>query len=133
MEASSSDPTPPPPATTPAAPAGDPGKAGMIWRILALVLALVLAFLAAVIISVNLDVSDKGVCGDNTLGDCYDFSKGAKPFVLFFGWAAAAVAIATALWSLVFTVRGRGGRQVLMGTGLAVVLYAISVVIAQVS
>jgi hypothetical protein len=105
----------------------------MVWRILAVLLALVLAFMCAVVISVNLDVSDKGVCGDATLGDCYDFAKGAEPFVLGFGWAAAVVAGLTALWALVFTVRGRGGRQVLMGTGLAIVLYAISVLIAQVS
>jgi hypothetical protein len=103
----------------------------MAWRLLAVLLALVLALLAAVAISVQLDVSDKGVCGDTTIGDCYDFSSGAKPFVLAFGWAGAIVAAVTALGALGFAIRGRGGRFVLIGTGLAILLYAISIGIAQ--
>jgi hypothetical protein len=128
MEASPAAPADPPP---PAAPAD--AKAPVVWRVLAVVLALVLAFLAAIAISVELDVSDKGVCSDVQVGDCYDFSSGAKPFVLAFGWAGGILAAITAIGALAFAARGRGGRWVLIGTGLAILLYAISIFIAQVA
>jgi hypothetical protein len=127
MEASPATPDPPPP-TAPADP-----KAPVVWRVLAVVLFFVLAFLAAVAISLELDISDKGVCSDVKTVDCYEFSSGAKPFVLAFGWAGGILAAITALGALVFAARGRGGRWVLIGTGAAILLYAISILIAQVA
>jgi hypothetical protein len=101
-------------------------------RIGAVILALAAAIVCAVGIAVMLDVSDTGICADAAPGaDCYDFSSSAKPFVLIFGWAGSIVAGLTALAALGFTIRGRGGRAVLLGTGLAIVLLAISIIIAR--
>jgi hypothetical protein len=96
------------------------------------VLALALAIVCAVGIAVMTDVSDVGICADAVPGsDCYDFSDSAKPFVLGFGWAGSIVAGIAALAALAFAIRGRGGRAVLGATGVAVVLLAISIVIAR--
>jgi hypothetical protein len=103
-------------------------------RIGAVGLAIALAIVAAVGIAVMVDVSDVGVCEDaGFASECYDFSSSAKPFVLIFGWAGSVVAALTALGALAFAIRGRGGRPVLAGTGLAIALLAISVIIARVS
>lgn len=127
MEASPAAPSPPPPRES-------TEKAGVGLRIGAAALALALAIICAVGISVMVDVSDVGVCSEAAPGfECYDFSDSAKPFVLIFGWAGSIVAGLVALGALAFTIRGRGGRPVLIGTGLAVVLLAISVIIARAS
>ncbi len=128
MEASPATPSPPPAATTTATDE----KAGAGLRIGAVVLALALAIVCAVGIAVMTDVSDTGICADAAPGaECYDFSDSAKPFVLGFGWAGSIVAGLTALAALAFSIRGRSGRPVLIGTGLAVVLLAISVIVAR--
>lgn len=120
------------PAAPPPAPPPTDEKAGVGLRIAAAALALALAIVSAVGIAVMTDVSDVGVCADAAPGsECYDFSDSAKPFVLIFGWAGSIVAGITALIALAFTIRGRNGRPVLVGTGLAVVLLAISVIIAR--
>ena len=121
------------PAAPPAAsPSGAPAKAGAGQRIASVLLAIALAIVCAVGIAVMVDVSDTGICADASLGsDCYDFSDSAKPFVLGFGWAGSIVAGLTALAALGFAIRGRGGRPVLVGTGLAVVLLVVSIAVAR--
>lgn len=126
MAASPTTPASPPPAAE--------EKSGTGLRIGAVALAIALAIVCAVGIAVMIDVSDVGVCEDVVLAaECYDFSGSAEPFVLIFGWAGSVVAGLTALGALAFAIRGRGGRPVLIGTGIAVVLLAISVIIARVS
>ena len=116
----------------PASGVAKPPKAHPFWRALAVVLALALGIAAAAVIATMIDISDKGVCGA-IKSDCYDFPSGAKPFVLAFGWASGVVGALTAIAALVFTFRGRGGRQVLMGLGLTLALTAVWVLIAQLS
>jgi hypothetical protein len=99
-------------------------------RIGAVILALAAAIVCAVGIAVMLDVSDTGICADAAPGaDCYDFSSSAKPFVLIFGWAGSIVAGLTALAALGFTIRGRGGRQLVQAIGAAVFFLALTMIV----
>ena len=136
------EPTPsptPPPAPAPAAPAADDGKAGAGARIGAVVLALVLAIICAVALIVMADVSDKGVCSEldpTTITgtyECYDFSDSVKPIVLGAGWIGGILAGIAALMALAFTIRGRGGRVLMLTTAAAIAFLVISVAAAQIS
>ena len=134
MEASPAQPPPPPPPTQAPPTAPEDDRAGAGWRLAAVVLSLALAIVAAVGIAVMTDVSDVGVCEEASFGsECYDFSESAKPFVLVFGWAGSVLAALAALGALAFAIRGRGGRPMLIGTGIAVALLAISIIIARVA
>src|SRR5215203_4421509 len=129
MEASGTPGTTPAPA--PARGTNEPDRAGAGWRVGAVLLALVLALISAIAIVTMVDVSDTGICADKAFGDCYDFSSSAKTFVLAFGWAGGIAAALSALAALVFAVRGRGGRAVLVGTAITMALLVISIVIAR--
>jgi len=132
-------PSPTPPPQAPAAPAPDDGKAGAGARIGAVVLALVMAIICAVAIVVMADVGDKGVCSEVDLTtvtgayECYDFSESVKPIVLVAGWIGAVLAGVAALMALVFTIRGRGGRALVLTTAAAGVFLLISILTAQIS
>ena len=139
MESSQTPPpsgSPTPPAPRPAA--GDDGKAGAGLRIGAVLLALVLAFIAAVAITVMVDVADRSVCSEPPKADelvggyeCYDFPGWAKPFVFGAGTLGGIVTALAALLALAFTIRGRGGRLLLIVTAAGLGLLAISVLFAQ--
>ena len=123
----------------PAAPEPDDDKAGAGARIGAVVLVLVLAIICAVAIVVMVDVGDKGVCSEVDLTkvtgayECYDFSESVKPIVLVAGWIGGVLAGVAALMALAFTIRGRGGRVLLLTTAAAVVFLVISILVAQMS
>ncbi len=130
----SGSPTPP----APRAAAGDDGKAGAGLRIGAVLLALVLALVAAVAITVMVDVADRSVCSeppkaDELIGgyECYDFPGWAKPFVFGAGTLGGIVTALAALLALAFTIRGRGGRLLLIVTAAGLGLLVISVLFAQ--
>lgn len=131
----------PPPGGDPAAPppprAGADAATGVGLRIAALVLALVLAVFSAVAVVVMVDVNDTGTCDDIDVAqiagsyECYDFSSSIEPVVLGAGWIGAVLAGAAAILALAFTVRGRGGRLLLIVTGAAAAFLAVSILAAQ--
>ena len=107
-------------------------------RIGAVLLALVLAFIAAVAITVMVDVADRSVCSEPPKADelvggyeCYDFPGWAKPFVFGAGTLGGIVTALAALLALAFTIRGRGGRLLLIVTAAGLGLLVISVLFAQ--
>ncbi len=84
------------------------------------------------------DVNDTGICADVSADqiqvggyECYDFSDSVKPIVLGAGWIGAVLAGIAALMALAFTVRGRGGRPLLLVTAAAAIFLAISIIAAQ--
>lgn len=142
MEASKTPPpggpaTPPPPAVPPASDGPPAERAGAGPRIAALVLALALAVICAVGVAVMTDVADKGVCEEVDLGqvlgpyECYDFSASVEPVVLGAGWIGAVFAGVAAILALAFTIRGRGGRLLLLVTAAAAGFLVLSIVVAQ--
>lgn len=136
-------PATPPPAAGPPSPAGEPagadGKAGAGLRIGAVVGALVLAIICAVAVAVMVDVNDTLLCEEvgsaqQRVGgyECYDFSSSVKPIVVGAGWIGAVLAGVAALLALAFTIRGRGGRILVLVTATAAAFLAISVLAAQI-
>lgn len=112
-------------------------RAGVGFRIGAVVLFFVLAIICAVAAIVMADVADKGVCGEiggrSGLIECYDFPESVKPIVLATGWAGAVLAAVGALLSLSYAIRGRGGRILVVTTIAAAILLMISIGVAQVN
>jgi hypothetical protein len=102
-----------------------------------LLLALALAVICAVGVAVMTDVADKGVCEEVDLGqvlgpyECYDFSASVEPVVLGAGWVGAVLAGIAAVLALAFTIRGRGGRLLLLVTAAAAGFLVLSIVVAQ--
>jgi hypothetical protein len=101
-----------------------------------MLLALVLAIIAAVAIVVVVDVGDTGTCEEAVVPsagtyECYDFSESVKPVVLVAGWIGGVLTAVAAMMALVFTIRGRGGRVLLITTVIAAVFLGISIVAAQ--
>jgi hypothetical protein len=143
MEASKTPPpggpaTPPPPAGPPApgGPAGE--RAGAGPRIAALLLALALAIICAVGVALMADVADKGVCEEidrgqvlGTTYECYDFPASVEPVVLGAGWIGSVLAGIAAILALAFTIRGRGGRLLLLVTAAAAGFLVLSIIVAQ--
>jgi len=129
--------TPPPPEPAGAQRQGDDDRAGVGFRIGAVVLFFALAIICAVAAIVMADVGDKGVCSEvraqSGLIECYDFSESVKPIVLAAGWAGAVLAAIAALLSLAYAVRGRGGRILVATTITAATLLIVSIAIAQVN
>ncbi len=150
-------PPPPPPPPPPEQPGGGPpqpaqagynappvhpsesnggGGANTGLRILAGIGVLVLLFATAVFAIVYADIGGTTPCDDvtsisdlNSDGECYDGSSTTKAIALIFGWAGTALLAAATIMTLLFTIRGRGGRQLLYVLGGAVVLIAISLII----
>jgi len=123
----------------PTAPAGAGGKAGAGLRIGAVVAAFVLAIICAVAVAVMVDVNDTLLCEEvgsaqQRVGgyECYDFSSSVKPIVVGAGWIGAVLAGVAALLALAFTIRGRGGRILVLVTATAAAFLAISVLAAQI-
>lgn len=129
---------PPPPAAQPPSGRGDDGRANAGLRIGAVVLALALAIICAVAVAVMIDVNDTKLCEDvnraevSGVYECYDFSGSIKPVVVGAGWIGAVLAGVAAFLALAFTIRGRGGRALLLVTAAAAIFLAISIVAAQV-
>jgi len=132
--------TPPPggSATPPPSAPRDDGKANVGLRIGAVVLALALAIICAVAVAVMVDVNDTKLCEDvnraevTGVYECYDFSGSIKPVVVGAGWIGAVLAGVAAFLALAFTIRGRGGRTLLLVTAAAAIFLAISIIAAQV-
>jgi len=128
---------PPPPTSPPSSGPGD-GRANVGLRIGAVVLALALAIICAVAVLVMADVNDTKLCEDvnraevTGVYECYDFSGSIKPVVVAAGWIGAVLAGVAAFLALAFTIRGRGGRTLLLVTAAAAIFLAISIVAAQV-
>ena len=128
---------PPPPAPPPSSGPGD-GRANVGLRIGAVVLALALAIICAVAVLVMVDVNDTKLCEDvnraevTGVYECYDFSGSIKPVVVGAGWIGAVLAGIAAFLALAFSIRGRGGRMLLLVTAAAAIFLAISIVAAQV-
>mgnify|MGYP001173996696 CR=1 FL=1 len=127
----------PPPAPQPSGPR-DGGGANAGLRIGAVVLALALAIICAVAVAVMVDVNDTQLCEDVNRAEvpgvyeCYDFSGSIKPVGVGAGWSGAVLTGVAAFLALAFTIRGRGGRTLLLVTAAAVAFLAISIVAAQV-
>jgi len=137
------DQAPPPqpaPATPPAPPADppearDPDKASGGIRALAGLAALVIGFAAAVVITVMVDLGSSPICDDVggaafPTEDCYDISSGIKPVSLVLGWAGGALGVLAALAFLRVAFTGFGRSIALKIAGAAIVLSAISILIA---
>lgn len=116
---------------------GGDGKASGGMRALAAVGVLVLLFATAVFAIVFAQIGGTDTCdsvrtGDGTLnddGECYDGSSTTKAIALIFGWPGTiALGVATVL-SLMFAIRGRGGRPLLYALGAGIVLVGISLII----
>lgn len=128
---------PPHPAPPPSGPRDD-GRANVGLRIGAVVLALALAIICAVAVLVMVDVNDTKLCEDvnraevTGVYECYDFSGSIKPVVVGAGWIGAVLAGIAAILALGFSIRGRGGRMLLLVTAAAAIFLAISIVAAQV-
>ena len=128
---------PPHPAPPPSGPRDD-GRANVGLRIGAVVLALALAIICAVAVLVMVDVNDTKLCEDvnraevTGVYECYDFSGSVKPVVVGAGWIGAVLAGIAAILALGFSIRGRGGRMLLLVTAAAAIFLAISIVAAQV-
>ena len=103
-----------------------------------MVLALALAIICAVAVAVMVDVNDTKLCEDvnraevTGVYECYDFSDSIKPVVVGAGWIGAVLAGIAAILALAFSIRGRGGRMLLLVTAAAAIFLAISIVAAQV-
>jgi len=129
---------PPHPAPPPPSGPRDDGRANVGLRIGAVVLALALAIICAVAVAVMIDVNDTKLCEDvnraevTGVYECYDFSGSIKPVVIAAGWIGAVLAGVAAFLALAFTIRGRGGRTLLLVTAAAAIFLAISIVAAQV-
>lgn len=125
----------------PAAPVAPPtpgadGKASSGLRILAGIGVLVLLFATAVFAIVYADIGGTTPCDDvtsfsdlNSDGECYDGSSTTKMVTLIFGWLGTVLLAAATVMALLFTIRGRGGRQLLYVLGAGVALIAISLII----
>ena len=118
---------------------GDPGngKAGGGLRVLAGVGVVVLLFAAAIFAIVFADIGSTDTCesvrsGEGQLNDdleCYDGSSSTKTIALVLGWPGTVALAAAAVLSLMFTIRGRGGRPLLYALGAGIVLVGLSLII----
>ncbi len=147
-------PPPPPPSPSPQ-PGGEPGpaqagynaplapmpagddKASTGLRILAGIGVLVIGFAALVGFIAFGSIAGTDTCdavanGTGTLNsdlECYDGSSGLKTIVLVLGFAGSVLLAAAAVMSLLFTIRGRGGRPLLFVLGAGIALFAFSLII----
>ncbi|MCB0864708.1 MAG: hypothetical protein KDB58_03245 [Solirubrobacterales bacterium] len=129
-------PAPQQPPAYPAQPGGTPDKGNGGLRVLAAIGVVVLAFVALVGFIAFADIAGTTPCDDvnsisdlNSDGECYDGSSGLKTIVTIMGFAGSALIAAAAVMSLMFAIRGRGGRPLLMVLGAGVVLFGLSLAI----
>jgi hypothetical protein len=127
------------------------------WRALAVVLALALALACAVMVIAMIDIGDDNACDDvandpellaefqqvggECLGDLEiqrdgdvvsSGSAAQRTITLVLGWPSGVLAGAAALVALAFAATGRYGRLMLLLTGAAIVLGAISILVGSV-
>lgn len=117
-------------------PSGGDAKASSGLRILAGIGVVVLLFATAVFAIVYADIGGTTPCSEvtsisdlNSDGECYDGSSTTKTVALIFGWLGTVLLAAATVMALLFTIRGRGGRQLLYVLGAGVALIAISLII----
>jgi len=118
-------------------PGGGDGKASGGMRALAAVGFLVLLFATAVFAIVFAQIGGTDTCdavasGDGQLnddGECYDGSSTTKAIALIFGWPGTIALAAATVLSLMFAIRGRGGRTLLYALGAGIVLVGLSLII----
>ena len=122
------------------APASSGDRAGGPARVGAGLLSLFLAFGAAVMIIVAIEAADLNVCSDTaalereqaTTGafivECYDGSTTEKSMTVVLGWLSGIIAALGTVLAFLFTIRGRGGRPVVI-TAAAAVLLALIVIV----
>ncbi len=130
-------PAPPQPPAYPAQPGGTPEKGNGGLRVLAAIGVVVLAFVALVGFIAFADIASTDTCdsvrdGTGQLNDdleCYDGSSGLKTIVTAMGFLGSALIAVAAVMSLMFAIRGRGGRPLLMVLGAGVVLFGLSLLI----
>ncbi len=121
-----------------AASSGD--RAGGPARVGAGLLALLLAFGAAVMIIVAIEASDLNVCSDTAalereqaatgafIVECYDGSTTEKTLTVILGGLSGIFAAVGTVLAFLFTIRGRGGRPLVI-TAAAAVLLALIVIV----
>lgn len=106
-------------------------------RVLAGVGCLLLLFAAAVgaIVFASIGGTDtcksiaEGTGSFNSDGECYDGSSTTKTIALILGWPGTLLLAVAAVLALLYTIRGRGGRPLLMATVAGVVLFGLSLII----
>jgi hypothetical protein len=124
----------------PAIPPGPEEKGAVGWRIGAGFLALLLALAAAIVIVTMADLGGTPTCEDVLSGaaavpadrECFDGSAAQKTISVILGWPGGILAALAALAALAFAFTGKRGRLVVQLSVAAVVLVAISILVAQI-
>jgi hypothetical protein len=105
-------------------------------RVLASLWFIVALAIGALGIAVMVDLSSSPICADarssvlGPLEDCYDISSSEKAIALLLGWPGSLLAILSGGLSVFFAITGRLGRSALILGVAAVLLCAITVVVA---
>ena len=113
---------------------------GPMWRALAVLLFVALAFGSLTMFLVMSDVGDTKLCSDvstndviaDPAGECFSGSGTQKTITLILGYPSAVVAAIAGLLALAHAITGRARRAMLLLTGAAILLGALSIGIGSV-
>jgi hypothetical protein len=134
--------TPPPAAPQPPPPTGaaEERKAGVGWRILAVIVGLIFALFGVAFVIAAVDIGDAPLCEDARedpallLGgeECYDGSSTQKTIDLVTGWPLGILAILVLPLAIYFAATGRNARILIGAAGASLALLGINLLLTNV-